>query len=468
MLRRDFLKTVGLGSAAIAMPTVPTIAAAKSVDSTEAVITRKAANAKINIGFIGCGQQACNLVRGFLTLDDVKIIAGCDLYDIKRNRFEGIVTDYYKEKGDKKPKCDMYEDYPDLLARKDIDAVVIATPDHYHAIVAIAAAKAGKDIYLEKPLTLTIYEGKQLCKAVRKYGVILQVGSMQRSYAEFDKLAQIAREGLLGEIEKIQINVGRNAYNPNNGAPVPYSVELADKNSRVKDPHILHDCPAGLNWDKWLGPLPTTVKYHHDFNPTIDEKGRDTCWGTWRWFQVSGGGLMTDWGAHMFDIAQWCMGQDNFGGVSKIYPDHYKQYPCLTYEYANGTVMTEEVFDDKHAGIRVWGENGCITVHRGSYETDNDKFAFTLPKSNGMYEIKTEHYRNFIDAVRAHVDPLVPVETGHTSNIVCCVGNICMEMHKPLVWNPIVQKFIGANADEANAKMAYKYRDAYAHSLDLD
>lgn len=465
MKRRDFLKTCGLGAAAMAAPSVPTFAEVRNINATDATIIRKDPNSKVNIGFIGLGQQAINLLRGFLALPDVKVIAGCDIYDIKRDRFQKTVVDYYTEKGEKKVKCDMYVDFPDLLARKDIDAVVIATPDHQHARIAIAACKAGKDIYLEKPLTLTIFEGQQLVKAVRKYNVILQTGSMQRSSKEWDHLAMLCREGELGAIEKLQVYVGRNGYNGETGAPVPYNVELADKNSRIKDPNLLHNCPAGLDWDKWLGPLPTSVKYHHDFNPTLNEQGRDTCWGTWRWFTVSGGGLMTDWGAHMFDIAQWCIGKDG-SAPTQIIPPGYRQYKCLTYKYDNGILMTEEDIDGKSAGLKVYAENAIITVHRGSYLSDNPKFAFELPKRGpGQYETNGPHYRDFIDAVRAHVDPLVPVETGHSSNTTCALGNIAMELNRPITWNPIVEKIMGDA--EAQSKLHYQYRSGYEHDLDV-
>ena len=192
MKRREFLKVSALGAAAVAAPAQLIRATEACSNPTEAYsnpseaysnlpdvasAAKKSANGKVNLGFIGLGQQAMYLLSTFMAFDDVRVLAGCDVYDIKRDRFVRRVKDYYQQKGEKKVKVDVYEDYKDLLARKDIDAVVIATPDHQHAIIAIAACKAGKDVYLEKPLTLTIYEGKQLCKAVRKYGRILQVGS---------------------------------------------------------------------------------------------------------------------------------------------------------------------------------------------------------------------------------------------------------------------------------------------------
>ena len=193
MQRRDFLRYSALGAAAA------TLAPVSGMGMTAAPKKNVSKNDQVRMGFIGLGQQAMYLLSGFMSMDDVRVVAGCDVYDIKRDRFVRRVKDYYTGKGEKKVKVDVYEDYQDLLARPDIDAVVIATPDHQHAVIAIAACKAGKDVYLEKPATLTIYEGQQLVKAVRKYNRILQMGSQQRSSGP--ELGQVAgpaaRDGVL-------------------------------------------------------------------------------------------------------------------------------------------------------------------------------------------------------------------------------------------------------------------------------
>lgn len=410
------------------------------------------ANGKVNVGCIGLGQQGMYLLSGFMSMDDVRIVAGCDVYDVKRQRFQKRVTKYYEGKGEKKVKVDMYEDYQELLARPDIDAVVIAVPDHQHAIIAIAACKAGKDVYLEKPMTLTIYEGQMLTKAVRKYNRILQVGSQQRSSDEFIHAATIAREGLLGQIQKVQVYVGRNQQNPNSGAPVPCDLPK-------------QDVPAGLNWDKWLGPMTEDVYYSEDLDPliTIDPEKNEKCWGAWRWYKPTGGGLMTDWGAHMFDIAQWCIGKDG-SGPTEIIPAGYSYYDCLTYKYDNGIIMTEEDFKGGQ-GVKVFGEEGWIEVHRGSFKCSNPKFEMKKGETDNSvpYETKVGHHRAFIEAVKSRIDPNVPVEVGHSSCTVCNLGNIAMELNRPVKWNPIVQKFV--NDSEATKLMHYQYRAGY--SLDI-
>ena len=463
MERREFLRASVLGSAALAAP-VSFVQAATSTAATSAtgkvkqgstangkVKQSSTANGKVNLGFIGLGQQAMYLLATFMAFDDVRVLAGCDVYDIKRDRFERRVREFYQSKGEKKVKVDVYEDYQDLLARKDIDAVVIATPDHQHAVIAIAACKAGKDVYLEKPLTLTIYEGQQLVKAVRKYGRILQVGSQQRSSGEFIHAATLCREGILGKIEKIKVHCGRTATNPNSAAPVPYNLPK-------------QEVPAGLNWDKWLGPLPTSVWYNQELDPFIDAEHNESFWGAWRWYKETGGGLMTDWGAHMFDIAQWSIGKDGNGGPVKICPPGYGRYDQLTFEYDNGTIVTEEPYNGGEQGLKIFGENGWVMVCRGSLRASDKKFEkMDLGVEKGAYESQSAHRRIWIDAVKAHVDPNCPVETGHTSCTVCNLGNIALQLGRPVRWNPIVQKFM--DDAEATKLMHYAYREGY--SLDV-
>lgn len=448
MQRRNFLRATALGAAATMLP----LNAFASAPAAKA--NRKSANGKVQLGFIGLGQQAMYLLRGFMGMDDVRVVAGCDVYDVKRDRFVKRVKDYYTAKGEKRVKVDVYEDYHDLLAREDIDAVVIATPDHQHAVMAIAACKAGKDIYLEKPATLTIYEGQQLVKAVRKYNRILQMGSQQRSSEEFIHAANLAREGELGQIHKLKVYVGRNSVNPVTAAPAPCNL-----------PRMA--VPAGLNWDKWLGPLPESVYYHSDLNPVITaEEPNEKLWGAWRWYKLSGGGLMTDWGAHMFDVAQWALGKDGSGPVEVI-PPGYSYYDHLTFKYDNGILLSEEPFDGTTPGVQIYGSDGWVKVSRGKLEASEKKFEMPVHENDAdvPYEVKVGHHRKFIEAVLSRNDPNVPIEVGHSSCTVCNLGNIAMELGRPVVWNPIVQKFM--HDPEASALLHYAYRAGYEHDLDV-
>ena len=449
MQRRDFIRYSALGAAAASLPlgAFGKDAAAAAKDSKTIKVSK---NAKVQLGFIGLGQQGMYLLSSFISMDDVRVLAGCDVYDIKRERFVRRV----KEKYGAKAKVDVYEDYQELLARPDIDAVVIAVPDHQHAIIAIAACKAGKDVYLEKPATLTIYEGQQLQKAVRKHCRILQVGSQQRSSIEFITAANMAREGMLGKIQKVKVYVGRNGVNPVTGAPVPCNL-----------PHM--EVPDGLNWDKWLGPLPESVYYHSDLDPVITPGQDEQLWGAWRWYKPSGGGLMTDWGAHMFDIAQWMLGKDGSGPVEVI-PPGYSYYDHLTYKYDNGVIVSEEPYDERGSqGVMIYGEEGWIKVSRGSYAASDPRLDMkeSLSEEDIPYEARGGHHRIFINSVLSRIDPNVPIETGHSSCTVCNLGNIAMELNRPVVWNPIVQKFM--HDEEAARLMHYQYRPGYGQLLEV-
>ena len=429
--RLDFLRFSALGASTLFIPRALTAAEAPKKAKKGDV------NDKINIGFIGLGQQAIHLVNGFLTIPEVRVIAGCDIYDIKRNRFVERVNKYYGEKGIKN-KLDMYIKYEDLLAREDIDAVVIATPDHWHAAIAIAACKAGKDVYLEKPLTFTVYEGQRLIEAVRANNRILQVGSMQRSMAEFIHAANVVREGKLGKISTIYAYAGE--------GPLPYTLETSA-------------APAGLDWERWVGPLPAEWlnKYNHTLNPLLDEKGKDECWGAWRWYQGLGGGFTTDWGAHMFDIAQWCLGKDG-SAPTGILPPSASPYESLTYRYDNGIEMIHKNVGHGQS-VKIYGENGWIMVKRGQFLASSPDFMPTDVDQKAVYETNVPHYQSFIDSIRSRRDPSVPVEVGHSSCVVCTIGNIAYELNRPLEWNPIVQKFMGDA--EANSKLHYEYREPY-------
>ena len=429
--RLDFLRFSALGASTLFIPRALTAAEAPKKAKKGDV------NDKINIGFIGLGQQAIHLVNGFLTIPEVRVIAGCDIYDIKRNRFIERVNKYYSEKGIKN-KLDMYIKYEELLAREDIDAVVIATPDHWHAAIAIAACKAGKDVYLEKPLTFTVYEGQRLIEAVRANNRILQVGSMQRSMAEFIHAANVVREGKLGKISTIYAYAGE--------GPLPYTLETTA-------------APAGLDWERWVGPLPAEWlnKYNHTLNPLLDEKGKDECWGAWRWYQGLGGGFTTDWGAHMFDIAQWCLGKDG-SAPTEILPPSASPYESLTYRYDNGIEMIHKNVGHGQS-VKIYGENGWIMVKRGQFLASSPEFMPTDVDQKAVYETNVPHYQSFIDSIRSRRDPSVPVEVGHSSCVVCTIGNIAYALNRPLEWNPIVQKFMGDA--EANSKLHYEYREPY-------
>ncbi|MGI6573899.1 MAG: Gfo/Idh/MocA family protein [Fermentimonas sp.] len=430
--RRKFIKTAAFGAASMAV--LPQFLASckqtKGSDGEKGVIC---------LGFIGLGRQAMYLMNGFIGMSGVLVVAGSDVYGIKRERFVKRAMAHYAGTDQ---KVDVYEDYKQLIARDDIDAVIIAVPDHWHAHMAIDACKAKKNIYLEKPLTFTIREGQLLVKAVRDNGVILGVGSQQRSDANFQHAVKMVQEGRLGAIEKVNAYVG--------APPTPYDLP--------EEP-----VPADLNWPLWLGPS-EYVHYNSQLNPPIslDPEENEQFWGAWRWYKELGGGFTTDWGAHMFDIAQWGLGMDESGPV-EIIPAGYKETKFLTYKYANGTIMTEEPFDEKQTkGVKFWGDKGWIEVSRGHYVASDESFyPPAVEATDGAYETKIPHLANFIEALRSGTDPIVPVEIGHRSCTVCTLGNIAYDLGRPIKWDPAVEKFVDDPDAEANRLFNKSYTDGY-------
>jgi predicted dehydrogenase len=402
---------------------------------------RSRADAEVTLGFIGMGQQSMFLLNGFLQIPGVKVVAGCDVYGVKRKRFEKRVKAFYAKAG-KESIVDTYEDSDDLLARNDINAVVIAVPDHSHARIAIAACKAGKDVYLEKPMTFTIKEGQELKKAVRQYNRILAVGSQQRSDPGFQHAVKLVQDGAIGKITKINAYVG--------APPKPYDLP--------EEP-----IPSDLNWDKWLASLPVYYHFNHELDPpiSIDPEQNEQLWGAWRWYEGMGGGFTTDWGAHMFDIAQWGLGMDRNGPVEASPIGDGTEY--MTFKYANGVVMTSEPFDKrKTKGVKFWGDNGWIEVARGYFNASDKKFIPEKEKSSdGPYETKIPHQLNFIESVRSRKDPVVPVEIGHSSATVCNLGNIACELKRTVKWDPSTETFVDDTDGKATKMLHYEYREGW-------
>lgn len=389
------------------------------------------AHERVRLGFIGVGRQAMGLLNNFMRIPGVEVTAAADVYAIKRERFALRVQKNMREAGKTYVAPKLYEDYRELLENPDVDAVVIASPDHWHAIMAIDACRAKKDIYLEKPLTFTIKEGQELVKAVRENGIVLAVGSMQRAAVNFQTAAMHVQRGKLGKISQVLVHVGDNPH------PKPY--DLAEE-----------AIPAGLNWEKWLGPIPS-LHFNDLLNPgiSLNPEKNEAAWGAWRWYRETGGGLMTDWGAHMIDIAQWGLSMDRNGPVEVI-PASGDQ--PLTYRYANGVEMLITKFDEGRQGVKFLGENGWIKVSRGNYDTSIADLQIGKEPENFSFGA---HHVDFIDCIRKRKDPIVPVEVGHSTCTACTIGNIAHELGRPLKWDPLAQVF---SDSEANQKLHYTYQ----------
>lgn len=378
----------------------------------------------ITLGFIGTGKQGKGLADGFLNTGETKIVALSEVYKAKSQMaLDRIKATYVKNTQlGGMPEIQVYNDYRELLARKDVDAVVIATPDHWHAAMSVKAAEAGKDIYCEKPLSLTVKEGRAMVNAARKHNRVFQTGSMQRSWPEFRHAAELIRNGYIGEVKSIKVSVGP--------PPVAYNLNA-------------EPIPDGLDWSKWLGPN-EPVAFNSELAPPIT---RDV-FPNWRNYREFGGGMVTDWGAHMFDIVQWSLDMDNSGPVEVFAPDG-KEHKFLTYRYENGITMTHEKWDWSNA-ILFTGTEGEIRVQRKKIETTPASLKDKIIGEKEKHVYKSEnHHKDFLQAMRTRSKPICDVEVGHRTATVCNIGNIVYRLNRSLQWNPKKEEF--KNDKEANA-----------------
>ena len=417
--RRDFIKKTGTALAGIMI--VPRyVLGGKKPDGSFYIPPSDL----ISLGFIGCGKQARGLSNSFLSTREIKIIAMAEVYKDKSqlmlDKIKGIYAKdtqlgIYSE-------IQVYNDFRELLNRKDIDAVVIASPDHWHAAMAVRAAEAGKDIFCEKPLSLTVKEGRAMVNATRKNNRVFQTGNMQRSWAEFRQAVELVRNGYIGDIQSIKVNVGV--------PPVAYNLPE-------------QPIPEGLDWKSWLGPNEPVV-FNDDLAPPLTKD----VYPNWRLYKEFGGGMVTDWGAHMFDIAQWALNMDHSGPIEVFAPDG-KDYPFLTFKYDNGITMTHEKWEWNNA-VLFKGTKGEIRIGRGKLETSDPLLQSKIIGDSEKRVYKSEnHYKDFLNAIRKRSKPICDVEIGHRTASVCNIGNIAYQLNRSLKWNPKTEQF--KNDAEANA-----------------
>ncbi len=428
--RRRFLRTTaGAAATGLLIPYVFTADA-------EAAERPKSKNDRFGIGAIGMRYQGSVITRKAVAYGDVVAVA-----DVDRLIGQQAVKEFGGE---------LYEDYRKLLQRKDVDVVMIGTPDHWHTKIVIDACRAGKDVYCEKPLTLTIDEGKQLSKVVQETGRVVQVGSWQRSDNNFRLGCELVRAGRIGKLQWVTVVLGKDLQ----GGPF-----------KVEQP------PANLNWDFWQGQTPPV--------PYIKER----CHFTFRWWYEYSGGQMTDWGAHHLDIAQWGIGMDRSGPVEIDAKAHFPSISngynvATTYEaryvYANG--VTLELFDHGRNGVMFEGSEGHIFVNRGTvsgkpveclkdqpfpreqyklYAHDN----LARPPRTGKLDAIINHMGNFFDCVKSRNAPLSNVLSQHRSASVCHLGNISMRLGRKLKWDPEREQFVGD--EEANGWLRREQRKPY-------
>jgi len=424
--RRAFLKaTTGAAAGAVAFPYV--------VPSS--VFGASAPSGKITMGCIGVGSQGSGNMNGFLNKGDARVIAVCDVDKGHRDGAKRRVDGKYGN-----TDCATYHDFRELIARDDIDALSLALPDHWHAIPVIMAARAGKDMYGEKPLARTIAESKAMVAAVQKYDRIWQTGSWQRSVGNFRKACELVINGRIGKVSTVEVGLptGGGTGNP------PVS-----------------PVPEGLDWDRWLGPAP--------WRPFMKYSNRAPHWD-WRWIMDYSGGQLTDWAGHHIDIAHWGLGLDRTGPVEiegkGVYPkdgiyDAPTQYKFAC-KYANGIVMTVANTDQSPKGMGTcwYGDKGWIHVHRGGLKASDPKILDEVIGANEtrLYDSR-DHQQNFLDCVKTREETITPIDIAYRSISVGHLGEIAMLLERKVQWDPDKQEFV--NDEAANRLMSRSMRSPW-------
>ncbi|MBM4019530.1 MAG: Gfo/Idh/MocA family oxidoreductase [Planctomycetes bacterium] len=400
--RRAFLRGA---AAALAAPYVITSTALGAAD-------RPAASERLTLGHIGIGNQGRGHFGAMLGNGAVQILAVSDVKQEVRQTCQKAVDDRYAQEREsgRYQGCAAYNDFRELMARPDIDAVIIAVPDHWHALVAVAAAKAGKDIYCEKPLSLTVRQARAMVTAARRFGVVFQTGSQQRSSQEFRFACEMVRSGRIGDLKTVNVGIG----GPSSEKQFP------------EEP-----VPPGLDWDMWLGPAP--------WAPYNSERCSGDYGGGWRHVRDYSGGPMTDWGAHHFDIAQWALGMDASGPV-EIAPPDGRDVKTLTYKYANGIVM----YHGGANGVLFTGTKGRVEVNRGYLKTWPDELMQTPTRPDEVNLYKSPgHHQDWLACIKTRRRPICDVEIGCRSVTVCHLGNIASWLGRPLKWDPAREEIVG-------------------------
>jgi Oxidoreductase family, C-terminal alpha/beta domain/Oxidoreductase family, NAD-binding Rossmann fold len=372
---------------------------------------------RVTVGIVGTGSIASHHVGVLLGRDDCQIVALCDVWRSKAEETQARIQRNYADKADAASfrGLDLYGTHEELVARPDIDVVFVTTPDHWHAAVSIAAMQAGKDVYCEKPMTLTVREGRTMVDVARRTGRILQTGTQQRSESAFRRAATIVRNGWIGDIKLIRTKLGTFPAAP---------LDLAEE-----------PVPAGLDYDRWLGPTPW-----RPFNP-LRIKG--DYGGGWRVFLEYGSRKNGDWGAHHFDIIQWALGMDASGPVEFI-PAGHEGSPYQTHRYANG-VTVQRVDGNQPAMIEFIGTRGSVGVGREDYLVCDPVALETRPLRAAEAHLieSNDHHTNFFDCVRTRQRPIADVETGHRSATVGHLCGIARQLRRPLRWDPVREEIVG-------------------------
>jgi len=400
--RRLFLKQSGIWGASVL--SAPLILSAETLGLNG----RIGPNSRINVSYIGIGKQV-GAHWGLVGIDGVQPLYICD---VRTNHVEKGLSQM-RNRGFSDVKGT--GDYEDVIGDSAVDAVVIVTPDHWHAAISLAAMRAGKDVYVEKPMTLTIEEGKRMVAAEKRYGSVLQVGSQQRSDNSFRKAAEIVRNGWIGEIKEIYCGLG-NFPQPTLEAPQPI--------------------PEGFNYDKWLGPAP--------YEEYFEKRTKGDYGGGWRCYWDYGSRKNGDWGAHHYDIVQWALGRDHTGPTHFV-PKGYEGSKYAYYDYADGIRVYRNNPKTKGHMIRFVGSEGEVAVSRGGRLDTTPGDLANRPLTLGetrLYRSK-KHMHDWVACIRARRKPICPAEVGHRTGTICQLSGIAERLERPIRWDPDTEEIVG-------------------------
>jgi predicted dehydrogenase len=417
--RRSFLKRAAGAGAVAAFPAI--------VPST--VFGQNAPSNRINIGLVGMGLMMGSHLNKSVRSDDTQVVAVCD---VDRGRLEktkaNVEGGYAKKKDSGAYKgCAAYHAFEELLARDDVDAVFIATPDHWHAPISVMAMRHGKDVYVQKPMTLTIKEGRIMSDTARQYGRILQVGSQQRSEESFRKAVQIVRNGLIGKVHTIYTSLG----------------EFPPPQTLPEEP-----IPDGFDYDRWLGPTP--------WYPYNGRRVKGDYGGGWRCFWDYGSRKNGDWGAHHFDIIQWALGMDDSGPVEFI-PKGYQGTEYQTHIYADGCKVLRNHPVKNGQMIQFIGEKGEVLCSRGNrlettpaelkemrFGPEKEMLSDVPSDYKGVWVYySNDHENNWIECIKTRKQPICPAEIGHRTATICHLSGIAERLKRPIKWDPAREEIIG-------------------------
>jgi len=410
--RRQFVKVTTAGLA------VPYIVPSSVIGSG----ARPSPSNRITMGLIGLGSMGMRHIKGFLQENDCHIIAVCDVDASRRDTAVKEVDGHYGTRG-----CAQYNDFRELIECDDVETLCISVPDHWHAITAIEGVRAGKDVYGEKPLALTVSEGRAMVDAVNRYNCVWQTGSWQRSTSHFRFACELVLNKRIGKLQKVEVGIGI-GFNPGGGKPTVYNIE----------PQPVMPVPEGLDYDMWLGPAP--------WAPYTEQR----CHWNFRWILDYSGGQVTDWGGHHIDIAHWGMNCDNTGPVevtgTGLFPKEGLWNAAVDYnfecKYVNGLVMYVGSNNHYTQGVRFIGDKGWIHVNRRRLTASRESL---LKEKIGPDEVhlarpsgnhRRGHRRDFLDCVRTRARTITPIETAHRSATVAHLGNIAMLLGRKIRWNP--------------------------------